>query len=74
MLSRDCEITIEIYTISGKKVYSYKTNGRAGFNSIPWDGRDNQGDKLANNTYFVKVRAKDGKDKTEKIEKLVIYH
>jgi len=51
-----------------------KTMGRQGFNSIPWDGRDNKGDKLANNTYFVKIRAKDGKEKTEKIEKLVIYH
>jgi len=74
MLSRNCEITVEIFTISGKKIYSYKTSGRQGFNSIFWDGRDNKGDKLANNTYFVKIRAKDGKDKTEKIEKLIIYH
>lgn len=74
ILPRDCELTIDIYTISGKKIYSMKTMGRQGFNSIPWDGRDNKGDKLANNTYFVKIRAKDGKEKAEKIEKLVIYH
>jgi flagellar hook assembly protein FlgD len=70
------EVKIEIFTVSGKLVKSilqtvtcsgYRTNG------IPWDGRDEYGDKLARGVYVYRlsISTEDGK-KAEKLEKLVI--
>jgi hypothetical protein len=74
ILSSDAELNIGVYTIRGKRIRSIKTNGRQGFNSIPFNGRDDKGSSLANNTYFVKVKAVDAEGKSvEKTEKLVIY-
>ncbi|MBW6514704.1 MAG: type IX secretion system sortase PorU [Candidatus Syntrophosphaera sp.] len=75
MLSQDSDLIIDIYTVTGKKAHSFKALGRQGFNAISWNGKDARGDRFANNTYFVKVRATtlDGR-KTEKTEKLVIYN
>ncbi|MCB5246886.1 MAG: C25 family cysteine peptidase, partial [Candidatus Cloacimonetes bacterium] len=73
MLSRDCDLTIDIYSVTGKKIHSFQASGRQGFNSIPWDGRDKRGDRFANNTYFVKLRATAEGLKAEATERLVIY-
>lgn len=73
MLSRDCELSVDIYSLTGKKVHSLQASGRQGFNAIPWDGRDKRGDRLANNTYFVKLRATADSIKAEATERLVIY-
>jgi len=74
MLSMDADVTIRLYTMNGRKIRTLKSPGRNGFNSVYFDGRDEQGDRLANNTYFIKVEAKalDG-SKSEATEKLVIY-
>jgi len=74
MLSQDCELSIDIFSMSGKKIHSIAALGKQGFNQVPWNGRDRMGDKLANNTYFVKVRARSEGLKAEKTEKLVIYN
>ncbi|MBP7310639.1 MAG: type IX secretion system sortase PorU, partial [Candidatus Cloacimonetes bacterium] len=73
-LSMDAEVNINIFTMRGRKIRNIKASGRNGFNSIFFDGRDDRGDFLANNTYFVRVEAKaaDGK-KTEQTEKLIIF-
>ncbi|MDP2172494.1 MAG: type IX secretion system sortase PorU [Candidatus Cloacimonadaceae bacterium] len=73
ILSLDGEVEIGIFTITGKRIRNIKANGRQGFNSIYWDGRDKGGNYPSNNTYFVKVSAKAGNKKTEKTERLVIY-
>ncbi|MGC9362436.1 MAG: C25 family cysteine peptidase, partial [Candidatus Syntrophosphaera sp.] len=74
MLSRDCDLDIDIFSMSGKKIQSISAPGRQGFNQIPWNGRDRMGDRLANNTYFVKIRARAEGLKAEKTEKLIIYN
>lgn len=74
MLSDNCDLTLDIYTITGKKVHTIKTTGLTGFNKIHWDGRDNKGGRLANNTYFIKLKATSGNRKAEKTERLVIYN
>ena len=67
---------ISIYTIKGKKIKTITVTAAKGYNQIPWDGKDADGDYLANNTYFIKITAKalSGNGKAEKTEKLVIYH
>ena len=67
------EVTITIYTISGRKVKSIKeASARRGYNEEMWDTRNDDGDKVANGTYFYKMAAeKDGK-RIQKIGKLSI--
>ncbi len=75
VITEDSDITVMIYTITGKKIRTLKKpNCSAGYNQVYWDGKDGDGDKIANNTYFYKVKAKqlsNGKA-TEKIGKFII--
>ena len=72
----ELDILITIYTVSGKVVKSINTKQvTEGFRSqpIPWDGRDDFGDRLGRGTYLyrLKVRTPDGQQ-AEKFEKIVI--
>ena len=70
------DVSIKIYTITGKKIQSFKTKSLLkGYNQIRWNLRDKDGDKIANNTYIYKIKAKrtDNGEITEKIGKLIIY-
>jgi len=69
-------ITISIFTISGKLVKTLQTNMvTTGYRSNPinWNGLDDYGDQLAKGVYIYKVAVKsDNGESVEKIEKLVI--
>ena len=74
IISAETEVNIDFYTVRGKRIRKIKTSGRQGFNSIYWDGKDEQGASLANNTYFVKVKARNANGQSvELTEKLVVY-
>lgn len=52
------EMTIKVYTVAGRLVREIKVTAaelRFGFNSILWDGRDQDGGELANGVYFYKI-------------------
>jgi len=67
------QITIKIYTLSGRLIEQLEDFSVSGYNDeISWNGRDRDGDELANGVYLYKIILKDGKEKKEKIEKLVI--
>lgn len=73
------EVDIRIFTLSGKPVQhlkEYITNTTSSYASIPWNGRDRNYDRLGNGTYIYVLRVTadtpEGKQTTEKIEKLVI--
>lgn len=72
ILTQDANITIKIFTITGKKINTIKAIGEKGYNQIYWNGKDADGDKLANNTYFWKVIAKNANGSKEKTSKLII--
>jgi len=59
-LPTDCKVTLSIYNVLGQKVRvlvdDYKT---AGYKSVEWDGRDNQGQELATGVYFYRIKAGD---------------
>jgi flagellar hook assembly protein FlgD len=58
-LSRDADVDIKIFTISGETVRHDKgIQGRAGMNSYPWDGRNSAGKAAASGTYLYKIHAK----------------
>jgi hypothetical protein len=57
-LSERSDVTISIYTITGRKIQKFNATCQKGFNSVKWNGRDKDGDKLANNSYIYKIKAK----------------
>jgi hypothetical protein len=46
---------IKVYTVTGRMILSLTHRGALGQVQIPWDGRDADGDPLANGTYLFKV-------------------
>jgi Peptidase family C25/Propeptide_C25 len=74
VLTESAQISISIYTISGKKLQKLHYSADTGYNQVAWDCRDAEGDRLANNNYFYKVKAKGNISATtvEAIGKLVI--
>lgn len=54
--SESVRVKIRVFTVAGRLVYSGEsTNLSDRFVRIPWDGRDNDGNLLANGTYLYKV-------------------
>ena len=75
-ISSEADVTITIYTISGKKIRKLESNGcKKGYNQILWNGLDEDRNRIANNTYFYKLTAKKiGTNKeSHKIDKITIY-
>lgn len=70
------EIRIKIFTIAGrliKEIQLKQSDLQIGFNKITWDGRDEDGDVIANGLYFYKVLTKTGDEVkviTQKLAKL----
>ena len=65
LLSRDAEINISIYTVSGRKIRKIEgISGVSGYNEIFWDGRDAEGGMLANGIYLYRIQAKTSIDDT----------
>jgi len=72
-LNYEANIIIDIYTITGRKIKTISAYNQHHFVMIHWNGRDEDGDRIANNTYFYKVKAHatQGKGNDEVTEKLV---
>jgi len=63
---------IKIYSVAGRVIKTIETNLNIGYNSIKWDGRDEDGDNIANGVYLYKIII-EGSNKTEsKLQKLVM--
>jgi flagellar hook assembly protein FlgD len=57
------ELTIRIYTVTGRKIREIKSGPgsvQVGFNRVYWDGRDAQGDEVANGNYLYQVQITGG--------------
>ena len=60
------EVRIKVYTVAGRMIRDIRMSPsqlQLGFNSIFWDGRDQDGDEVANGTYLYRITMKSG-DKT----------
>jgi len=56
--SRDAEVTVKIFTLSGRLIRTIEaTPARSGFNTILWNGQDQDGDQPANGVYLYKLIA-----------------
>lgn len=63
---------IKIYTVAGRLVKEINTFAKVGFNMVYWDGRDTDGDTMANGVYLYKIILDDGTKNTTQIQKLAI--
>ncbi len=63
---------IKIFTVAGRLIKDVKAPARVGFNQIYWDGKDNDGETIANGIYLYKLIL-EGNGKTEtSIQKLAV--
>jgi hypothetical protein len=66
---------IAIFTVAGRRVKTIRLGAaqmNIGFNRVDWDGRDGDGDRLANGVYLYRVTVDNGEAKQEVVEKLVV--
>ena len=67
------QVTIKIYSIAGRLVRTIAdASARRGYNETYWDGRDEDGNRLANGTYFYKVTVESGNREIERVGRLAI--
>lgn len=69
------DVEIKIYTLTGKLINKIERHGLIGnFIMVEWDGKDIDGDEIANGVYIYKVIVKtsDGSKKVESLGKLVV--
>ena len=73
-LTSEAEITVEIYTIEGRRIKSIPTEYYfTGYHHIDWDGRDEFDSMLANGVYLYKVTADNGSRKINHIGRLAVF-
>jgi hypothetical protein len=64
---------LRIHAVSGRLLYErilYPGEVKLGFNRIVWNGRDRDGDDIANGVYFYRISVRMGDKTVEAIEKL----
>ncbi len=73
ILTQSAAVQIKIYTVAGNLLRL--VNGgqcSVGFNHIHWNGRDQEGDHLANGVYLYKAIARGENDNAENVGRLLI--
>ena len=56
--SEPADIKMTVFTVTGKQIFTRIDRGLApGYHQLAWDGRDLEGDKLANGVYFYRISA-----------------
>jgi hypothetical protein len=76
-LSRDADVTVQIFTLTGKRIRTFegcRASGATRLADCTWDGRDADGDRVANGVYLVRAIATtpDGAEAAESIGKAVV--
>lgn len=69
------ELKIKIFTLVGRMVKEFNLTSaelKYDFNKIYWDGRDTDGDLVANGVYLYKIISKKGSELVQTIQKLAV--
>lgn len=67
--------SVMIYTVSGRKIRTISVPPeqlRIGYNIVKWDGKDEDGDRLSNGTYFFKIQVRTAGSSLEKIGRIAV--
>ncbi len=65
-------VRIKIYSVSGKQIREIEYFASQGNNQIYWDGKDADGDYVANGTYLYKIVIDSDTELETKVQKLVV--
>ncbi|MBS1516779.1 MAG: T9SS type A sorting domain-containing protein [Bacteroidetes bacterium] len=65
-------VRLKIYTVQGRMIKEINVQPESGLNRILWDGKDNDGDYVANGTYLYKLFLNDNNKTESGVQKLVI--
>ena len=58
-LTRPAEsLTLKIYTLTGRLIRELQAEATAGFIQLKWDGKDDDGNEVANGVYYGKMIVK----------------
>ena len=74
-LSKDADVRIKVYSISGELVYDQivdSLHSKFGQNDVVWNGVDNFSEKLANGVYFVYLLVNSDGEKVTKTFKMAV--
>jgi hypothetical protein len=52
------EVNVRIFTVAGRSIREMSGTTRGGINSVTWDGRDDEGDQVANGVYLFRIEAR----------------
>ncbi|MDQ3021275.1 MAG: C25 family cysteine peptidase [Bacteroidota bacterium] len=63
---------VKIYTVAGRMIKEINSPAIVGYNQIPWNGTDNDGDYIANGTYLYKFIIQGSSQVETTIQKLVV--
>ena len=63
---------IKIFTVAGRLIKTLDTPLNIGYNQVFWDGRDGDGDYIANGVYFYKIIVDGNNKKETSLQKLVV--
>ncbi len=69
------DVEVRIYSVAGRLLQTLSETGIVDrFVQLPWDGRDREGDRVANGVYFYRISARniDGSQHAEAIGKLAV--
>lgn len=73
-VTASASVSIDVYTLEGRRIKSfYPEQFTLGYHRIPWDGRDEFGNRLANGVYLYKMTAENDGQKINHIGRLAIY-
>ena len=62
-LNQGGRLRVQVLTVSGRRVRELSSDGRAGENYLPWDGKDSEGENVAVGVYLLKVTAESNEGK-----------
>jgi hypothetical protein len=72
VLSKYADVTVLIYTLTGKLVHKEEFPGMEGINEVVWDGRNYLGELVNNGVYGLVVKAKSGDEQARRFNKIAV--
>ncbi len=63
-------VSLKIYSVSGRLIREWSFFNEAGYAEHIWDGRDENGEQVANGVYYLRFRARMGDETIERIQKI----
>jgi len=73
-INQTCDVKIDIFSIGGRKVKSFKINGVvSGFHTVDWNGLDFLGGQIANGVYIYRIKVIGENSSITRIERCAKY-